>query len=268
MAKEKDTPKILGEITTLESNYDFGELRSEATVLAQGAFVYDLDKGKAVFEKNSREKLPAASTVKIVTAAVALDRGKLSEEFTVNTFPTVVGESSMYLTYGEKFTLEELLYGLLLVSGNDSAETIAQGLAGKREVFVSWMNEFAQKTGAYDTNFTTPSGLDEEGQYTTAYDLFLMARRVFERYPKVSEISITREKFLPKTENHQAYLLQNKLLLFDSYTILGCKPGLGENDLLSLATLIKNNNRRVLVILIRTPSLRHDLDQIFKTTSN
>lgn len=268
MAANTDTTRILGEITTLENNFSLGELRPEAEVLAQGVFVYDLDRNKAVFEKNSREKLPAASTVKIVTAAVALDRGQLDEEFTVNTFPTVVGESSMNLAFGERFTLEELLYGLLLVSGNDTAETIAQGLAGKREIFVSWMNDFARKVGAYDTNFTTPSGLDEEGQYTTAYDLFLMARQVFERYPKVLEVSVTREKYLPKTDGHQAYLLRNKLLLLDSFTILGGKPGLGENDLLSLVALIKNENRRVLVVLLRTPSLRHDLDQIFKTPSD
>lgn len=264
LAKDTDSSKILGEITTLENNFDLGELMSEASVLAQGAFVYDLDRSKAIFEKNSREKLPAASTVKIVTAAVALDRGKLDEEFTVNTFPTVVGESSMNLAYGERFTLEELLYGLLLVSGNDSAETIAQGLAGKREIFVSWMNDFAQKTGAYETVFTTPSGLDEEGQCTTTYDLFLMARYIFERYPQVLQISVTREKYLPKTDGHQAYLLRNKLLLLDSFSILGGKPGLGEDNLLSLVALIKNENRRVLVVLLRTPSLRHDLDQIFK----
>lgn len=257
-------PQILGEITTLENEFDFGEVGSEEAILSQGAFVYDLTGERIIFEKEAKRRLPAASTVKIATAAVAIDKGKLEEELTVNYFPTVVGESSMNLVFGEKFILKDLLYGLLLVSGNDAAEVIAQGLAGKREVYVSWMNEFVKKLGATDTNFTTPSGLDEEGQYTSAYDLFLMGKHVFTNYPLVLEISTTREKYLPKTEGHRAYLLRNKLLLLNSFPLLGGKPGLGEGGKLSLVALLQEEKRKILVVLIRTPSIRHDLTQILK----
>lgn len=264
-------PQVLGEITTLETTFDFGQVWPEKKVLAEGAYAYDLTNNKIIFEKDARLKLPAASTMKILTAAVALDRGKLEEEMTVNYFPTLVGESSMNLAFGEKFTLEELLYGLLLTSGNDAAETIALGLAGKREIFVDWMNEFAKKVGAQNTNLTTPSGLDEEGQYTTAYDLFLIGKHVFVNYPLLLKISSTREKFLAKTSNHRAYLIRNKLLLLDDFPFLGGKPGLGEQKKLSLVALLEKNppvggqaGRRILVSLIRTPSLRHDLEQIFK----
>lgn len=258
-------PQVLGEITTLEGNFDFGQIRAGEGVLSQGAFVYDLTGKRAIFEKNSQQKLQAASTVKIVTAAVALERGKLDEEMTVNYYPTVVGESSMNLAYGERFTLQELLYGLLLVSGNDAAETIAQGIAGKREEFVSWMNEFGKNVGVKNTFFTTPSGLDEDGQYTSAYDLFLFGRYIFEKYPLILQISTTREKYLPATSGHKAYLLRNKLLLLDGFPeILGGKPGLGEGSLLSLVALLEKGDHKILVTLIRTSSLRHDLDQIFK----
>lgn len=256
--------QVLGEIITLENSYDFGEIQSEQDVLAQGAVAYDLTANKVIFEKNPHQQLQAASTLKIVTAAVALDKGRLEEEMTVNYFPTIVGESSMNLAFGEKFSLEELLYGLLLVSGNDAAETIAQGLAGKREEFVGWLNDFSQRVGAKETRFTTPSGLDEDGQYTTARDLFLMGRHIFENYPLILEISTTREKYLPKTSGHRAYLLRNKLLLLDAFPILAGKPGLGENGLLSLIALMKKDDRQILVILIRTPSIRHDIDQILK----
>jgi len=195
---------------------------------------------------------------------VALDKGNLNEEMTVNWFPTVVGESSMNLGFGEKFSLEELLYGLLMVSGNDAAETIAQGVAGKREIFVDWMREWAKKVGAKNTNFTTPSGLDEEGQYTSAYDLFLFGKEAFTRYPKILEISTTKEKYLPKTDGHKAYLLRNKFLLLDDFPVLAAKPGLGEGRMLSLVALLEKDHRKILVTLIRTPSLRHDLEQIFK----
>jgi len=256
--------KILGEIKTLETDFDFGSLQNQTGVLARGAYVFDLTLGRVIFEKEAHRRLPAASTIKIVTAAVALDKGSLGEEITVNWFPTIVGESSMNLGFGEKFNLEELLYGLLMISGNDTAETIAQGIAGKREIFVDWMNQWARKAGAKDTNFTTPSGLDEEGQYTTAYDLFLFGKEVFGRYPKILEISTTREKYLPKTAGHRAYLLRNKFLLLDDFPILAAKPGLGEEGMLSLVALLEKNSRKILVTLIQTPSLRHDLEEILK----
>lgn len=265
LGKAVVTPaQVLGEITTLENTFDFGTVRLEEGVLAEGAFVYDLTNEKVVFEKDSRKHLQAASTMKIVTAAVALDKGKLEEKMTVNYFPTVVGESSMNLAFGEKFTLKELLYGLLLVSGNDAAETIALGIAGKREVFVSWLNEFAKKVGAKDTVMKTASGLDEDSQYTCAYDLFLLGRYAFDHYPLIWEISTAREKYLPESADHRSYLLRNKLLLLDLFPILAGKPGLGEGEMLSLVCLLEKDGKKILAVFIRTPSLTHDLTQVLK----
>lgn len=258
-------PQVLGEITTLENDFSLGEINQTEGVLAQGVLVYDLKANKIILERDIHRQLQAASTVKIVTAAVALEKGQLEEEMTVNFFPTIVGESSMNLLVGEKFTLEDLLYGLILVSGNDAAETIAQGLAGRRDLFVSWMNDFSRKVGAKNTVFTTPSGLDEPGQYTTAWDLFLLAKNIWQTKPKVFAISGIKEKYLPKTAGHRAYLLRNKLLLADEFFIKGGKPGLGEQGMLSLVAVLEKNGRQILVILLRTPSLRHDLTQIVKT---
>jgi D-alanyl-D-alanine carboxypeptidase (penicillin-binding protein 5/6) len=170
----------------------------------------------------------------------------------------------MNLAFGEKFSLKELLYGLLLNSGNDAAETIAQGIAGKREVYVDWMNEFMQKLGAKNTHFTTPSGLDEDGQYISAWDLFLAGKYIFSHYPPILEISTTKEKYLPETEDHRAYLLRNKLLLLGEFPIIAAKPGLGEQGMMSLVALLEVNKHEILTVFIRTPSMRHDLTQILK----
>ena len=256
--------QILGEITTLEADYDFGQIQDKNEVLSAGAVAYDLTADKIIYKKNEFAHLQAASTVKIITASVALDKGKLDEEMTVNYFPTVVGESSMNLAFGEKFSLKELLYGLLLNSGNDAAETIAQGIAGKREVYVDWMNEYMNKLGAKNTHFTTPSGLDEDGQYTSAWDLFLAGRYIFSHYPPILEISTTREKYLPKTDGHRAYLLRNKLLLLGEFPIVAAKPGLGEQGMMSLVALLEVNKHQILTVIIRTPSMRHDLTQILR----
>jgi serine-type D-Ala-D-Ala carboxypeptidase (penicillin-binding protein 5/6) len=255
---------ILGEVTTLENNFDFGTLSSEKDILAKGVYVYDLSQKRVLFEKNAYSSMQAASTTKIVTAAVALDKGDFNEEMVVNYFPTTVGESSMYLTYGEKFTLEELMYGMLVLSANDAAETIAQGLAGKREIYVFWMNEFAVKAGALKTTFKTPSGLDEEGQETTAYDLSLLGRYVFDKYPEVLKILSTKEKYLPKNAGHKAYFLKNKLLILDSFPIIAGKPGLGEKGMMSIIAIIQKDNRQMLVSLIQTPSIRQDLNYIYE----
>ncbi len=255
-------PAVLGEVTTLGDDLNLGQPLPEKEVLAKGAFIYDLTAGRLVFEKDSKVRLQAASTIKIVTAAVALDKGKPDEELTVNLFPTFVGESSQNLLLGEKFTLDELLYGLFLVSGNDTAETIAQGLGGKREIFVDWMNAFTKRVGARETHFATPSGLDEEGQYTTAYDLYLLGNYIFRNYPRVLSYSTTKEKYLPKSEQHRAYLLKNKLTLSDEFSFLGGKTGLGEGNMLSLVALLEKNGHKLLVVLIQTPSIKHDLTQI------
>ncbi len=257
-------PQILGEVLTLENNFNFGQVENGEEILAESAFVYDLTQNRIILEKDSTRKMGAASTIKLVTAAVALEKGKPEEEMTVNFFPTFVGESSQHLVFGEKFTLEELLYGLLLVSANDGAETIAQGLAGKREIFVSWMNDLAQKAGATQTHFINPSGLDEEGQYTTSYDLFLLGDYIFKRYPQILAISQTKEKYLPQNENHRSYLLRNKLLLLDDFPFVGGKAGSGEQGKLSLVALLEKDGRRVMISLVQTSSLRHDLTQILK----
>lgn len=262
MTLPANSPQVLGEVATIDNSYNFGQIYPNTKVLAQGAVAFDVTDNKVIFEKDSHQKLPAASTVKIVTAAVALDKGSLDEPVTVGLFPTTVGESSMGLQFGQKLTLEELLSGLLMVSGNDAAEAIAQGLAGNRDIFVSWMNDYAKKIGANETNFTTPSGLDEEGQYTTAYDLFLMGRHIFKTYPEVQALSTTKEKYLPRTDGHSPYLLKNKLQVLDSFNFLGVKPGLGEQKMLSLVALLENNGHRIVVSIIRTPSIRHDLEQI------
>lgn len=254
--------KVLSDVTTIENNLGLGQILPEKEVQAQGAYAFDLSQGKILFEKDPHVKLQAASTIKVVTAAVALEKGKLEEEMPVSLFSTMVGESSQNLLLGEKFSLEELLYGLLLVSGNDTAETIAQGVGGRREVFVGWMNDFAKKVGANETNFTNPSGLEDEEQYTTAYDLYLLGSHIFQKYPQIASISVTREKYLPKNDNHRAYLLKNKFLLLDEFPIYGGKPGLGTNDKLSLVAILEKDGHKILVALIQTPSIKHDLTQI------
>ena len=134
-------------------------------VSATACVLMDADSGRVLYEKNGRQRMLIASTTKLMTALVALEQGTLTDVVTVTASHMAEG-SSMYLRAGEKLTLEELLYGLLLCSGNDAALAVTE-CAGGLEPFVALMNEKAAALGMADTHFANPNGLDGEEHYST-----------------------------------------------------------------------------------------------------
>ncbi|MCL5432547.1 MAG: hypothetical protein M1524_00320, partial [Patescibacteria group bacterium] len=137
-------------------------------ISAKSAYVYDLTEDLVLYEKNPKTRLPIASLTKIMTAIIALENKKQGDKYFV-TKDALVGENSMGLTESESLTLEELLYGLILPSGNDAAETLAENYPSGRQSFINAMNKKASALGLSDTNFTNPSGLEGDGnQYSTA----------------------------------------------------------------------------------------------------
>lgn len=143
---------------------------------AKSALIYDLTTQKTLFSKNHDMKVPMASLTKIMTAIIALESGKKDDEYIVSK-ENLVGENSMGLTEGEVLTLEELLYGLMLLSGNDSAEVLAGNFPEGRSQFIAAMNNKAKALGLETTNFTNPTGLEGDGdQFTTAYDLLVITK--------------------------------------------------------------------------------------------
>ncbi|HJB58034.1 MAG TPA: D-alanyl-D-alanine carboxypeptidase [Candidatus Flavonifractor intestinipullorum] len=161
-------------------------------VSARSAILVDGDTGRVLWSHNAGERLPIASTTKLMTALVALESGvPLKARVEIKAPWTGIEGSSMYLRAGETLTLEELLYGVLLVSGNDAATAVAGACAGDVETFVAQMNQKAAELGMADTHFTTPSGLEDEGNYSTAADMAKLARAVLERETLV-EIASTK----------------------------------------------------------------------------
>ena len=143
------------------------------TLSGESAIVVDVERGEVLYAKNPHKRQLMASTAKIMTALVAIERGALDKVITVPAEAPLVEPNHMGLKAGEKLTLKELLYGLMLDSGNDAAETIAHGVggAGGRTQFITWMNEKAQHFGLQNTRFANPSGFDDAQAYSTAYDL-------------------------------------------------------------------------------------------------
>ena len=148
---------------------------SEPVISAKSALLMEASTGKVLYEKNARQKLPMASTTKVMTALLAIEMGNLDEMVTTDAAAYGVEGSSIYLQLEETISLRDLLYGLMLSSGNDAAVAIAIHIGHGVEQFASMMNARARQIGATDTNFVTPNGLPDDNHYTTAYDLALIA---------------------------------------------------------------------------------------------
>lgn len=145
-------------------------------ITAEAGAVFDLTAGETLYSKNAFERLYPASITKIMTAILAIRYGDLSDVVTVtqDAVITETGASLCGIQPGDQLTMEQLLYGLMLPSGNDAAAAIAVHMAGSIEAFADKMNEEARRLGATDTHFVNPHGLTDENHYTTAYDLYLI----------------------------------------------------------------------------------------------
>ncbi len=150
-------------------------LAEDVAVGAAGAVLLDVNTTRVLASKNAHAPMPMASTTKAMTALLAVERGNLDAMVTVPDAAYGVEGSSMYLNRGEKLSLRDLLYGLMLSSGNDAAVTIATHIGGSLPGFIQMMNSRARELGCVNTNFVTPNGLHDPDHYTTAYDLGLIA---------------------------------------------------------------------------------------------
>ena len=177
------------------------------TITAEAGYVYDPALGLTYFAKNADMELPQASCTKIMTALLAVEHGNLNQVITVGADAAALvrpDSSFMGLSAGEKLTLHDLLYGLLLPSGNDAAVAIADGISGSVPAFVALMNQRAQQLGLTRTHFMNPDGLGETNHYTTARDLAVLAAAAMKN-PILVQITSTMEYKIPKTHTHKAY---------------------------------------------------------------
>ena len=151
------------------------KITASADSSAKSMIVIETSQNAIMYEHNAYQKLPMASTTKIMTAIVVLEYCRLSDIVKVDERAVGIEGSSIYLQKDEELTVEQLLYGLMLQSGNDCAVALAIHTAGSIEEFADMMNEKAGKIGATDSNFVNPNGLDHKDHYTTAYDLAIIS---------------------------------------------------------------------------------------------
>jgi D-alanyl-D-alanine carboxypeptidase (penicillin-binding protein 5/6) len=232
-------------------------------VTAESAILMDYTTGQILYQKDSYRQCPPASTTKILTALLALERGELHQKITASSTASHTEGSSIYLSTGETHTLEELLYGVLLSSGNDAAVAVAEGLAGSEARFAEWMNEKAAAIGAKSSSFQNCNGLPKEGHYTTAYDLALITRYALKN-PVFEEIVRTKKKDIlwPGRAQNKVLYNHNKLLWRYQYAD-GVKTGYTRKAGKCLVASATKDGQRLVSVVFNSKQIYDDSQKLF-----
>jgi len=219
-------------------------------VTAQGLIVLDRDTQQIMLAKDEDSRRPPASIMKIVTAMVALDTARPSQTIEVSRDAANMEPNRMGLSYGEHLTVQELLYGLLLDSGNDAAEALADSLPGGRAAFIQKMNEKVAGLGLKNTHFVEPAGLDDDN-YTTPYDMAALADVALTGYPTIRTVVSTKEVNLPATSSHKPFHPINlNDLLWDYPGTYGMKVGYTDAADYTIILAGQKDNHNMLMVLL------------------
>jgi len=223
-------------------------------VSARSAILVEAASGDVIFEKNAHEKLPIASTTKIMTAVVTLENANIDTKVKISPRACGIEGSSIYLEKDEVLTVEELLYAIMLESANDAASALAIYVAGSEEKFADLMNETAARIGMTETHFTNPHGLDNKEHYSTAADMAKLAVYALGN-EKFCEIASTVKRQIPLHGDEGARVLINhNRLLRLSDEVIGVKTGFTKRSGRCLVSAAERNGVRVIAVTLSDPN--------------
>lgn len=227
-------------------------VQARPNLSAAGYLLFEATTGQVLIEKNGYEQRPPASTTKILTCITALDLAHLDEVATVSINADRVGDASIYLTAGEEFTLESLLKGALVKSGNDATVAIAEQVAGDEELFMDLANRKARTLGAIRTEFYNPHGLPNEKHLTTAYDLAVITDYAMEN-PVFASMVRTRETVISSLNSHRKVRLKNtNRLLWDDHRVIGVKTGTTNRAGKCLVVAAEHEGRTLIGVVLKS----------------
>ena len=229
-------------------------------ITAISAITYDLTTDRLIYEKESDLQLPMASLTKIMTAIIVLENLDLNEKVVVPRKASEIGEGTMGLSFGEELTREELLYGLLLQSGNDAGETLAMTSGYERDGFLHLMNKKAEDLGLSNTRFTNATGLEGDGkQYSTVKELVVLTKYALTN-PTFAKIVATYQHEIPVTSGHKAFILYNETNLLTTYPgVKGVKTGYTDEAGLCLVTYLDYQGHKIIGVLLNSQSRREEM---------
>lgn len=237
-----------------------GSSQEELAPSARSAILLDADTGTIIYEKNSHDKLPPASITKVMTMLLtmeAIDEGqlKLTDKVRTSEYAASMGGSQIFLEPGEEMTVDEMLKGIAMASGNDASVAMAEKIAGSEEGFVKLMNEKAAELGMKDTHFVNCNGLPAENHYTSAHDIAVMSRELL-KYDQITKYTGAYQDYLRKDSEKPFWLVNtNKLVRF--YTGAdGLKTGYTSEAKFCLSATAKRDGLRAVAVVMGAPDTK------------
>ena len=223
-------------------------------IKASTAILQDYNSGEILFEKDADREIYPASMTKIMTSIIAfelIERGELSldDKFLVSENAwrlSQSGYSSMFIMVNDEVSVEDLLKGIIIVSGNDACVALAEGIAGTEEEFAILMNVKASEIGMKNTNFSNSSGINDPNNYSTVRDILLMSNYLIKNYPKFYEYYKEKEFTWERTGGDPITQGNRNPLLYKNFGADGIKTGYLAVERFSLASSIKRKNRRLI----------------------
>lgn len=258
LIRERITYEVYDEVITYSNIKYIPGYSSGPQITAGSAILIDGETGIVLFAKNEHMRRPPASTTKIMTALVALERGELDDIVTVSQRASRVGGSSLWLKAGQRLTLGELIEGTLVKSGNDGATAIAEHIAGSEEEFIHLMNRKARQMGALNTQFKNPHGLPAAGHYSTAFDLALITRYAlrYEKFAQIVRERITTIDFQGQDWGQQIYNTNKLLWSFEGAD--GVKTGTTSEAGYCLVSSATRDGRQLIGVVLRSTARWQD----------
>ncbi|WP_282155693.1 D-alanyl-D-alanine carboxypeptidase family protein [Cytobacillus gottheilii] len=244
------------------------EQKAELAEGVKSAILIERDTGTILYENNSKEQLPPASMTKVMTMLLimeAIDEGKLTwdEKIRTSEYAASMGGSQIFLEPGEEMTTKEMLKGIAIGSGNDASVAMAERLAGSEDEFVEMMNSKAKELGLKDTFFKNPTGLPEEGHYSTAHDMSVMAKELL-KYEDITSFTGTYESYLREGTDKKFWLVNtNKLVRFYP-GVDGLKTGFTNEAKYCLTATAEVDGMRVIAVVFGAPTSKDRNAQVTK----
>lgn len=238
--------------------------RKSVNTRSEAIYFTDLRSGKVLINKNENQKLAPASITKLMTALIIVSESDIDEIITITPQRTYQNDSTMGLIMGDKIKSRELLHGLLINSGSDAAMNLAVNFAGNEEQFVFLMNQKAKQLGLTKTNFTNPVGWDDSNNYSSAKDLYILAKVALTN-KEIASI-VNKNYHLARSENGNSYYLKNTNLLLNNSGYKGIKTGTTFQAGECLASYYKDDNKEIMGVLLNSPSRFQETFEIIEWT--
>lgn len=262
-----DDVRANDQITNLQKEFVCSTLPTATTeqsfqTTAKGCIVVERNSGRVLFEHNADERLPMASTTKIVTALTVINNGNLEDVVTIPRQACGIEGSSVYLREGEKLTERDLLYGLMLRSGNDCATALALHVGGSVERFAEMMNQTARSLGCDDCNFANPHGLHDDNHYTSARNLATITCRALQN-DDFAKIVSTKSVKIPNDGYDYPRVLSNKNKLLYSFDDAdGVKTGFTKKAGRCFVGSATRNGMQVVVVVLNCAPMFEETSQM------